>query len=90
MDTSPHLIYPHLAEGEGHALLYVWPLFILLLEDIAGEEGGGRDHVVLLKKKKQSTESVRQNGFSLIFNEDSPSEEWGGEMVGLKTGGGMT
>ena len=45
-----HLIHPHLSEGEGHSLLYIRPLLILLLQHVAREEGGGGHRVVLLYK----------------------------------------
>jgi hypothetical protein len=51
MPFSSYLIDPHLPEGEGHALLHVWPLLILLLQHVAREQWRGRHHVVLLQKK---------------------------------------
>jgi hypothetical protein len=54
MPFSSYLIDPHLPEGEGHALLDVWPLLILLLQDVAGEQWRGRHHVVLLQHKKKN------------------------------------
>ena len=53
MPVSSYLINPHLPEGEGHALLHVGPLLILLLQDVAGEQWRGRHHVVLLQNKKE-------------------------------------
>ncbi len=49
---AAYLIDPHLSKGEGHALLHVGPLLILLLQDVAGEQWRGRHHVVLLQNKK--------------------------------------
>ena len=44
----PHLVYPHLLQCEGHALLHIHPAVRLLPEDFTGDQGCGGDHPVLL------------------------------------------
>ena len=46
----PHLVYPHLLQCEGHALLHIHPEVCLLPENLTGDQWSGRDHLVLLVK----------------------------------------
>ena len=48
-----YLINSHLSECQRHSLLYIRPLFVLLFQDVAGEQGCLRDDVVLLKLNRK-------------------------------------
>ena len=46
----PHLVYPHLLQCEGHALLHIHPEVCLLPENLTGDQWSGRGYLVLLVK----------------------------------------